>query len=152
MVTIEIPPLRDRAVDIPLLVNHFLDEYSRVHDKSIEGISRDALRVLTGYSWPGNVRELKNAIENMVVTCPGKVLEVEDLPGHIRPDGVGGSVGGFPVGTTIQELEKELIRNTLQVVEGNRRKAAEILGIGERTLYRKIDEYDLREKDEDPAK
>ncbi|MGB1660947.1 MAG: sigma-54-dependent transcriptional regulator [Planctomycetota bacterium] len=152
VVTIEIPPLRDRAVDIPLLVNHFLDEYSRVHDKSIEGISRDALRVLTGYSWPGNVRELKNAIENMVVTCPGKVLEVEDLPGHIRPDGVGGSVGGFPVGTTIQELEKELIRNTLQVVEGNRRKAAEILGIGERTLYRKIDEYDLREKDEDPAK
>ena len=139
-------------MDIPLLVNHFLDEYSRVHDKSIEGISRDALRVLTGYSWPGNVRELKNAIENMVVTCPGKVLEVEDLPGHIRPDGVGGSVGGFPVGTTIQELEKELIRNTLQVVEGNRRKAAEILGIGERTLYRKIDEYDLREKDEDPAK
>lgn len=152
VVTIEIPPLRDRAVDIPLLVNHFLDEYSRVHDKSIEGISRDALRILTGYSWPGNVRELKNAIENMVVTCPGKVLEVEDLPGQIRPDGMGGGTGGFPVGTTIQELERELIRNTLQVVEGNRRKAAEILGIGERTLYRKIDEYGLRDQDEDPAK
>ena len=82
VVTIEIPPLRDRSVDIPLLVHHFLDEYSRVHDKSIEGISREALRVLTAYSWPGNVRELKNAIENMVVTCLGTVLELEDLPGH----------------------------------------------------------------------
>ncbi len=151
VVTIEIPPLRDRAVDIPLLVNHFLDEYTRVHDKPIDGISRDALRILTGYSWPGNVRELKNAIENMVVTCPGKVLEVEDLPGHIRPDGIGAGVSGFPVGTTIQELERELIRNTLLMVEGNRRKAAEILGIGERTLYRKIDEYGLREPGEKAA-
>ena len=152
VVTIETPPLRDRSVYIPLLVNHFLDEYSRVHDKTIDGISREALRVLTGYSWPGNVRELKNAIENMVVTCPGKVLEVDDLPGHIRPDGISGGVSGFPVGTTIQELERELIRNTLQVVEGNRRKAAEILGIGERTLYRKIDEYGLREPEEKTAK
>jgi len=90
-------------------------------------------------------------IENMVVTCPGKVLEVEDLPGHIRPDGIGAGVSGFPVGTTIQELERELIRNTLLMVEGNRRKAAEILGIGERTLYRKIDEYGLREPGEKAA-
>ena len=152
VVTIEIPPLRDRSVDIPLLVHHFLDEYSRVHDKSIEGISREALRVLTAYSWPGNVRELKNAIENMVVTCLGTVLELEDLPGHIRPQSSSIGVGGFPVGTTIQELERELIRNTLEMVEGNRRKAAEALGIGERTLYRKIDEYGLREPEEDSAK
>ena len=152
VVTIEIPPLRDRSVDIPLLVHHFLDEYSRVHDKSIEGISREALRVLTAYSWPGNVRELKNAIENMVVTCLGTVLELEDLPGHIRPQSSSIGVGGFPVGTTIQELERELSRNTLEMVEGNRRKAAEALGIGERTLYRKIDEYGLREPEEDSAK
>ncbi|NCG13002.1 MAG: response regulator [Planctomycetia bacterium] len=152
VVTIEIPPLRDRSVDIPLLVHHFLDEYSRVHDKSIEGISREALRVLIAYSWPGNVRELKNAIENMVVTCLGTVLELEDLPGHIRPQSSSIGVGSFPVGTTIQELERELIRNTLEMVEGNRRKAAEALGIGERTLYRKIDEYGLREPEEDSAK
>ncbi|MGE4618779.1 MAG: sigma-54 dependent transcriptional regulator [Planctomycetota bacterium] len=153
VVTIEIPPLRERTADIPLLVNHFLEEYSRVHDKSVEGISREVLRVLTAYSWPGNVRELKNAIENMVVTSQEKVLDVDDLPGHIRPQRPLDPSRGLPMGTTIQEMEKELIQATLEYVEGNRRKAAESLGIGERTLYRKIGEYDLRTEDEeDPAK
>ncbi|MEC9475485.1 MAG: sigma-54 dependent transcriptional regulator [Planctomycetota bacterium] len=153
VVTIEIPPLRERTVDIPLLVNHFLEEYSRVHDKPVEGISREALRVLTTYSWPGNVRELKNAIENMVVTSQEKVLDVEDLPGHIRPQQPLDPGRGLAMGTTIQEMERELIRATLEQVQGNRRKAAASLGIGERTLYRKIDEYDLRpEEEENTAK
>ncbi|MEE2889932.1 MAG: sigma-54 dependent transcriptional regulator [Planctomycetota bacterium] len=153
VVTIEIPPLRDRTVDIPLLVNHFLEEYSRIHDKPVDGISREALRVLTAYSWPGNVRELKNAIENMVVTSQGQVLEVDDLPGHIHPQQPLDASRSLPIGTTIQEMERELIRATLEFVDGNRRKAAESLGIGERTLYRKIGEYDLRtEGEENTAK
>lgn len=151
VVTIEIPPLRDRTVDIPLLVNHFLEDYSRIHDKIFEGISREALRVLTAYSWPGNVRELKNAIENMVVTSREQVLDVDDLPGHIRPHQPFDSSRSLPVGTTIQEMERELIRATLEFVDGNRRKAAESLGIGERTLYRKIGEYDLRTEGEESA-
>lgn len=149
VVTIEIPPLRERTVDIPLLVEHFLEEYSRIHDKPVEGISREALRVLTTYSWPGNVRELKNAIENMVVTSEDKVLDVVDLPGHIHPQQPLSVGSSLPMGTTIQEMERELIRTTLEHVEGNRRKAAASLGIGERTLYRKIDEYDLRPEGED---
>ena len=153
VVTIEIPPLRDRTVDIPLLVNHFLAEYSRIHDKPVDGISREALRVLTAYSWPGNVRELKNAIENMVVTSQEQVLEVDDLPGHIHPQQPLDASRSLPIGTTIQEMERELIRATLEFVDGNRRKAAESLGIGERTLYRKIGEYDLRtEGEENTAK
>jgi len=153
VVTIEIPPLRERTVDIPLLVNHFLEDYSRIHDKPVEGISREALRVLTAYPWPGNVRELKNAIENMVVTSEERVLDVGDLPGHIRPQQPLDPSRSLPMGVTIQEMERELIRATLEHVGGNRRKAAESLGIGERTLYRKIGEYDLRtEGEENTAK
>ncbi len=152
VVTIEIPPLRDRTVDIPLLVSHFLEDYSRIHDKSIEGISREALRVLTTYRWPGNVRELKNAIENMVVTSQGTVLEVVDLPGHIHAGQPNAPTHAVAVGTTIQEMERDLIFSTLEFVQGNRRKAAKSLGIGERTLYRKIQEYGLRPSEEEAAK
>ncbi len=151
VVTIEIPPLRERTVDIPLLVSHFLEDYSRVHGKSIEGISREALRVLTSYSWPGNVRELKNAVENMVVTSEGQVLDIDDLPGHIHPRQTLQPSSAMVVGTTIQEMERDLIRSTLEFFQGNRRKAAQSLGIGERTLYRKIQEYDLKPAPEDEA-
>ncbi len=152
VVTIEIPPLRERTVDIPLLVSHFLEDYSRIHDKSIDGISREALRVLTTYRWPGNVRELKNAVENMVVTSHGSVLEVVDLPGHIYPRESMATTHAVAVGTTIQEMERDLISSTLEFVQGNRRKAAKSLGIGERTLYRKIQEYGLRSSEEEAAK
>ena len=158
VVTIEIPPLRERTADIPLLVDHFITEYSRVHSKRIEGISRDALRAILRYPWPGNVRVLKNAVENMVVTSLNPVIEVEDLNQEIRRDLPPGterssedrpSAVGLQVGTTIQEMERELIKITLDAVNGNRRDAAKMLGIGERTLYRKITEYGLRDA---PAK
>ena len=143
VVQVELPALRERTVDIPLLVNHFMNEYARIHQKNVEGISRETLRILTRYPWPGNVRELKNALENMVVTAQGPELMETDLPGHIyEPDGV--PHGGLTaVGTTIEELERELIRNTLASVGGHRKQAAVLLGIGERTLYRKIAEYHL---------
>ena len=142
VVTVEIPPLRERTVDIPILVNYFINEYARIHAKLVEGISREAVRILTRYPWPGNVRELKNAVENMVVIAQGRTLAEEDIPNHIQP---AEGVDGVPaVGTTIQEMEKELIRSTLASVNGNRKQAAALLGIGERTLYRKIAEYGLR--------
>jgi len=145
VVTIELPPLRERTADIPLIVNHFLNEYARIHDKPISGISHDALRVLTRYPWPGNVRELKNAIENMVVISGNQVLETQDLPAQIRPSEPVPVGQGLRVGMTIRELERELIGATLEAVGGNRKEAAKMLGIGERTLYRKITEYELRE-------
>jgi len=146
VVTIELPPLRERTADIPLIVNHFLSEYARIHGKAITGISHDALRVLTRHPWPGNVRELKNAIENMVVISSGPVLGVEDLPAHIRPEEKPAAErDGLRVGMTLDELERQLISATLEGVGGNRKEAARLLGIGERTLYRKITEYGLRE-------
>ncbi|MGB7160655.1 MAG: sigma-54 dependent transcriptional regulator [Tepidisphaeraceae bacterium] len=143
-VTIHIPPLRERREDIPLLIHYFLQSAAERYGKPIDGIAPEARQVLMSYGWPGNVRELKNAIETMVVLSNGATLTPESLPPGIRPAG-GEVTGGMNnlVGISITQAEKELIRNTLKMVNGNREQAAKILGIGERTLYRKIKEYDL---------
>jgi len=144
--TIHIAPLRERREDIPLLIHYFVQQSADRYDKTIEMIKPEAQQLLMGYSWPGNVRQLKNVIENMVVLSPGTELGVECLPAEIRPTGgeTGGGMNNL-VGISITQAERELIRNTLKMVEGNREQAAKMLGIGERTLYRKIKEYELAE-------
>ncbi len=143
--TILLPPLRERREDIPLLIHFFVQQASEKYGKHIEGIEPEAQQVLMSYAWPGNVRQLRNVIENMVVLSPPeKKLGLDSLPPEIRPAS-GEIPGGMNnlVGISITQAEKELIRNTLKLVNGNREQAAKILGIGERTLYRKIKEYDL---------
>jgi DNA-binding NtrC family response regulator len=143
-VTIRIPALRERREDIPLLVYYFLQQASERYAKPIEGVTPETQQLLMSYTWPGNVRQLKNTIENMVVLNEGPTLGPASLPKEIRPAGVE-LTGGMNnlVGISIEQAEKELIRNTLKMVDGNREQAAKILGIGERTLYRKIKEYGL---------
>jgi two-component system response regulator HydG len=145
-VTINIPPLRERREDIPLLIHYFMQNASERYGKQLDGIEPEAQQVLMSYSWPGNVRQLKNVIENMVVLSHGPRLSQETLPSDIRPAGEV-TLGGMNnlVGISLEQAEKELIRNTLKMVNGNREQAAKILRIGERTLYRKIKEYDLTE-------
>jgi len=142
--TIHIAPLRERREDIPLLIHYFLQQAAEKYGKHIEAIAPETQQMLMGYSWPGNVRQLKNVIENMVVMATGPQLTVDTLPPEIRPK-TGDTAGSMNnlVGISITQAEKELIRNTLKLVHGNREQAAKILGIGERTLYRKIKEYDL---------
>ncbi len=142
-VTIHLPPLRERREDIPLLIHYFMQAAAEKYQKQIDGIEPEAQHVLMSYSWPGNVRQLRNAIDTMVVLSTGPKLTVANLPSDIRP--AGGDVGGMNnlVGISIEQAEKELIRNTLKLVNDNREQAAKILGIGERTLYRKIKEYGL---------
>lgn len=248
---IELPPLRERREDIPLLVQEFVREASERHDRPFPGISADAMQILRDYAWPGNVRELRNLVESMVVLAPGRTIEAQDIPSDVRggrgrtllpapiprvsrqegqgkdlrpelefvfrtlvdlrvdvddlrrdfeayrrdvllarpelgyasfptrevpvrlvgpvseqggdavetarvvDDGapgapeaaaaapVGDGVVVFRPGMTMEDVEREAIRAALESVAGNRRKAAEILGIGERTLYRKIAKYDL---------
>ncbi len=246
---LDLPPLRERADDIPLLVRRFVREFSESHDREFKGISPEAMKILMDYAWPGNVRELRNLVESMVVLAPGSVIRPEDIPSEIR-SGAGGamlparreeatvpevveemrSAGGgdvqapelefvfrtlmdlkmdvedlrqefqeyrrrhpelvegegpdrggteievstleefvegereraaveaeareagdggersrieFEPGMSMSELEREAIVATLEDVDGNRRKAAEALDIGERTLYRKLREYDI---------
>ncbi len=145
--TIEIPPLRQRRDDIPLLIEHFIERANESHGTKVGGITPEARRVLVAYPWPGNVRQLKNVIENMVVLAAGDRLTVDDIPAeiHTPPNGAADQQFSSLAGISLEDAEKELIRNTLKMVSGNREQAANILGIGERTLYRKIKEYGLSE-------
>ena len=144
-VEIHIPPLRERREDIPLLIHFFLQQFAEKYAKTITGIKPEAQQLMMSYAWPGNVRELRNEVEKLVVLSP----RPGDRPRHaaaVDPPGSGSvTVGGLEnvVGISLEQLEKEAIRNTLKLTNGNREQAAKILGIGERTLYRKIKEYDL---------
>jgi len=144
--TVDIPPLRSRREDIPLLIEHFIHAANEKHGRKVKGLTADARRVLMSYPWPGNVRQLRNTVENMVVLAEGDRLDVGDLPPeiHTPPGDAASEQFGQLAGISLEEAEKELIRNTLKMTGGNREQAAEILGIGERTLYRKIKEYGLK--------
>ncbi len=147
VVTIKLPPLRERKQDIPRLVEAFIREFNIEHEKYITGISRGAMDLLMQYYWPGNVRELKNTIEGMVVlSASGRMLDVSDLPEHIlRQVDSALPAGDMPlrVGMTMEEIEKIAIEHTLRSVGYDKQKAAEMLGIGLRTLYRKQKRYRL---------
>ena len=147
VVSIDLPPLRDRVVDIPFLVDALMHELVEQHGTRVKGIAPDVVRLLEDEPWPGNVRELRNVLENMVVTGSHDILQLSDLPPSLQQHGVRPPTeGGAEVtlgGRTAEDVERQHIRQTLELVGGNRAKAARVMGIGERTLYRKIKQYDL---------
>ncbi len=145
VICLRLPPLRERQDDIFLLTDFFIQEFSKKHGKKINGITPEARKILFRYSWPGNIRELKNCIESMIVISQNGFLDINDVPEHIYKNNRAALPGPvFPVGMPLEEMEKEVIKNTLAYVGGNRGETAKILGIGERTLYRKLDKYGLR--------
>jgi two-component system, NtrC family, response regulator HydG len=152
VVTINLPRLADRREDIPLLVDYFVKEHSKRHQKTIRGISTAARRRLLAFDWPGNVRQLRNVIESMVVVDIDEVLDLDDLPDELAPSvgetattAAAGSDGLHQlVGKSMADIERLFIEETLKITAGNREEAATMLGIGERTLYRKIKEYGLQ--------
>jgi two-component system response regulator HydG len=147
-VTVLLPRLVERSQDIPLLIDHFIKHFSRQHGKMIKSMTTAARRRLMGHDWPGNVRELRNDIESMIVVDDDGVLDLDDLPAELTesPAAEGqapaGGLAGL-AGKSLADLEKLFIAETLQLAGGNREEAAAMLGIGERTLYRKIREYGL---------
>ncbi len=145
-VTLNIPPLRERREDIPVLIEHFIQQANQEHGTKVSGIVPEAHRALVGFDYPGNVRQLRNIIENMVVLAGEGKLAIDDLPAQVRsfPQAPEEKISAL-AGVSLSQAEKELIRNTLKLVAGNRQQAAKILGIGERTLYRKIKEYGLKD-------
>jgi len=144
-VSISLPALRERAEDIPALTDYFIKEAVAETGSTVTGITEAAMAVLVNYDWPGNIRQLRNSIRTMVVMCDKDKLDVADIPPEIaqRPQLAAGRPATGLVGVPLDELEKQAIIETLKKTKGNREKAAEILGIGERTLYRKIKEYNL---------
>ncbi len=145
VVHIEVPPLRERKEDIPLLMSSFLEEFNREDKRTIEGFSPAARKAMYAYSWPGNIRQLRNTIESAVVTCRGKVIDTGDLPEQIVAENRAGEVS-IRLGVTLSEAERTVIMSTLDFCEGNKTKASEMLGIGRKTLHRKLEEYNVEDK------
>jgi DNA-binding NtrC family response regulator len=142
VVNIHLPPLRERKEDIPLLISSFLTEFAEGAGKRLEGLDPKARTALYNYHWPGNVRELRNCLESAVVLARGSLITLEDLPPHIRTDADKNYVK-LSLGLSLAEAEAELIRAELLAQNGNKTRAAEVLGIGRKTLHRKIQEYGL---------
>lgn len=157
---VHLPPLRERREDIPPLVRFAVERFGTqlAQGKPVPGVTDAAMMRLTSYSWPGNVRQLLNVVQNMVVTwlgeeaAPGQpaMLDVRHIPDDVReadsgeePEAIAGATGAL-AGTSLEQIEKRAIRETLRLTAGNREHAAKLLGIGERTLYRKLKEYGLR--------
>jgi DNA-binding NtrC family response regulator len=145
VITINLPPLRERAEDIPLMVQAFVREFGIEHERQISKIDPDIYPALQAYRWPGSVRELKNCVESMVVTARDEKLTPSDIPRHIMKEVEATEEEPSAISTNLSlaEAEKRLIRAALRRAGGNRRSAAEMLDIGLRTLYRKIKDYNL---------
>ncbi|MBD3289493.1 response regulator [candidate division KSB1 bacterium] len=139
VITIDIPPLRDRGDDILLLAHHFAAKYAEEMGRSRLSFSDEALRLLQEYHWPGNVRELENVIQRLVVMAEGNVMDAPDLPSLMRFKALRGS----GLNRTLAEVEAEYIHNVLESVDGNKTRAAEILGIDRKTLRGKLKRYSL---------
>lgn len=140
---IEIPPLRERKEDIPDLADHFIHYYSQKMNRAVSGVTDEFIKKLQNYHFPGNIRELRNIIERAVILSSGKVLKANHLPQEVTLAGKLPEPASPTASYTLAEMEKQHIRRILEMCEGNKTRAAEMLGIGTATLYRKIDGYGL---------
>jgi len=145
VVLLEVPPLRERRDDIPLLVEEFIHAFNKEHARKVTGVTRGVVDRMMQYDWPGNVRELKNTVEEMVLFTQGKrPLDVSDLPIALRQQRTSAAPElNLTVGMSMAEIERAAIEATLRSVGYDKQKAAAALGIGLRTLYRKVKEYGL---------
>ena len=141
VVRIEMPSLRERKDDIPLLMHSFLREFNIENEKNIKGFDNRSKSALIKYNWPGNIRELKNCIESAVVMCTGDEIKMEDLPSSIRAQSEEKTIS-IPIGISMDEAEKIIIQENLAANNNNKSKTADILGIGRKTLHRKIEEWE----------
>jgi DNA-binding NtrC family response regulator len=151
ILTIYLPPLRERVEDVPLLAVEFMRMFGQHYKKPVEIIPTETQRLLEGYHWPGNVRELRNIMEQAVLLARARTLDPELLPQMIHKSGPAEEVVRIPLGSTMKEAEKELILRTLEAQNGNKKITAEILGISRRSLYNKLAEYGIESRRRAPA-
>lgn len=149
VIRLELPPLRKRTEDIPFLIDTFIRRFNLIMNRHVSGITNSVLKILTAYQWPGNIRELENLIERSMVFCKTEVIDVEDLPSELNTplfrasDPEGNHKTGV-MGNAVRNTEIQAILQALSAAGGNRRKAAELLGIHYATFYRKLKSYQLR--------
>ncbi|MCC7210409.1 MAG: sigma-54-dependent Fis family transcriptional regulator [Candidatus Brocadia sp.] len=141
VITVPLPPLRERREDVPLLSNFFIIKYAKKYKKEIEGFAPESMEALCSYHWPGNVRELENVIERSVVLCKKNMITIDHLPKNMVPNKEDISTIKIPLGTSLKEAEKEIIQKTLQMAQGSKKEAAKILGISSRKIEYKVKEW-----------
>ena len=139
---------RVRSDDVPLLAKHFLDVYAEKNGKRVKGFTPAAMDRLLKHPWPGNVRELENAVERAVILVPGEYVSEKELPLSLsHTDAMDTEAekipGAYPAGLSLEEMEKQVISETLQATQGNKSETSRKLGINRRTLYKKIEKYGL---------
>ncbi len=139
--TIQLPPLKERREDVPLLVHHFIEKFNGETGKHVQGVSPAALGMLQGYAWPGNIRELRNTVERAMILVDGDVIGEEHLPPDMQTSRPEAAMLRVPLGIAMDKVEKEYILASLQKNGGNKARTAEVLGISEKTLYNKLNRY-----------
>lgn len=139
VVQIKLPPLRERKSDIPLLVTHFIDKFSQREDKHISSVAPEVMKILLEYSWPGNLRELENVIERAVVLTKKEIIDVRDIPREVK-NGIKGNSSGEAL-KSLKEMEIETVINAVNAFNGNKSKAARILGITRKAIYSRLKEF-----------
>ena len=137
VVSVDVPPLRERKEDIPLLISSFLEKFNEENGKNVKGFDSKARSALTNFSWPGNIRQLQNVVEGCVAMSISDTVKLSDLPDYLQKVSAGQTIS-IPVGTTMDEAELIIINETLASCGGNKTRCAEILGIGRKTLHRKL--------------
>jgi DNA-binding NtrC family response regulator len=145
VIHLELPALRERAEDIPILALHFLDKFCLENNRPPMGFAPEAMSALKRYDWPGNVRELQNVVERTVALCQESTVELEDLPDEIKRHSPADDIITIPVGASMEEIERLAITQTLRKTGGDKELTARLLGIGLATLYRRLKEMGHRE-------
>jgi DNA-binding NtrC family response regulator len=138
VVNIKLSPLRDRREDIPFLVNFFIEKFNKKYNMKVKGVSQRAMNLFINCEWSGNVRELENTIESVLVINSPEVVDIQHLPQEIKDSKKRPEVIPIKIGTPLEEVEREMLIQTLKATKGNKRRAAELLGINVRTIHRKM--------------
>jgi len=142
--TIQLPPLRERVEDLPELIQMFIEHYGAQNQKSVMGADEECMKTLQSHPWPGNVRQLRNVIERALIIAEGRMIRKGDLPDAFRvANTTAGSFIKMPLGSSLHDVEKEMIIRTIEFTGGNKTRAAEILGVSSKTLYNKLEQYEL---------
>lgn len=146
VIDIPIPPLRERPEDIPLLANHFLKLYAQSDNRETPHLSTETMEILQNYSWPGNVRQLENLMQRLVVLVRSDTVEPSDLPQEIHQSKTRGNYFLIPFGTSLEEIERHVISETLRRTNGDKKLTSQLLGVATRTIYRKMEAFQLQKE------
>jgi transcriptional regulator with PAS, ATPase and Fis domain len=150
VLSIDVPPLRERREDIPVLIDYFLKKHTKNTSRLVRGLTPETKRMLHDYGWPGNVRQLESAIERAILLCEGDMITPDDLPSEIRQETSSAATGGFKLpaeGINFEEVEKNLILQAMDQTDYNITKAAKLLGLTFRTLQYRLEKFGIKRND-----